>query len=64
MLLILFAAQLLSPMYDVQLEAMLGLTHDPLRLHGFYAQVYLALSAVLLIKNWRKVALLRHGFKI
>ena len=64
MLLILFAAQLLSPMYDVQLEAMLGLTHDPLRLHAFYAQVYLALSAVLLIKNWRKVALLRHGFKI
>lgn len=64
MLLVLFAAQLLSPMYDVQLEAMLGLTHDPLRLHGFYAQLYLALSAILLIKNWRKVALLRHGFKI
>lgn len=38
-LLVLFAAQLLSPLYDAQLEAMLGLAHDPLRLHYFYAQV-------------------------
>lgn len=64
MLLILFAAQLLSPVYELQLEALLGLGHDPLRLHGFYAQVYLALSAILLIRNWRQVALLRHGFRI
>ena len=34
-LLVLFAAQLLSPLYDAQLEAMLGLAHDPLRLHYF-----------------------------
>lgn len=63
-LLILFAAQLLSPLYDVQLEAMLGLAHDPLRLHYFYAQVYLALAAILLVKNWRKAWLLRLGFKV
>ena len=63
-LLVLFAAQLLSPLYDAQLEAMLGLPHDPLRLHYFYAQVYLALAAILMIKNWRKVWQLRLGFKV
>lgn len=63
-LLILFAAQLFSPLYDAQLEAMLGLPHDPLRLHYFFAQVYLALAAVLLLKNWRKVWKLRLGFKV
>ncbi len=63
-LLVLFAAQLLSPLYDAQLEAMLGLAHDPLRLHYFYAQVYLALAAILMIKNWRKVWQLRLGFKV
>ena len=51
-------------MYDAQLEAMLGLAHDPLRLHYFYAQVYLALAAILMIKNWRKVWQLRLGFKV
>ena len=63
-LLVLFTAQLLSPLYDVQLEAMLGLPHDPLRLHYFYAQVYLALAAVLMLRNWRKVWQLRLGFKV
>lgn len=63
-LLVLSAAQLLSPLYDAQLEAMLGLPHDPLRLHYFYAQVYLALAAILMIKNWRKVWQLRLGFKV
>ena len=63
-LLVLFAAQLLSPLYDAQLEAMLGLAHDPLRLHYFYAQVYLALAAILMIKNWRKVWQLRLVFKV
>lgn len=63
-LLILFSAQLFSPLYDVQVEAMLGLPHDPLRLHYFFAQVYLALAVVLLLKNWRKVWLLRLGFKV
>ena len=63
-LLVLFAAQLLSPMYDVQLEALLGLAHDPLRLHYFFAQVYLVLAAVLLLRNWRGVLRLREGFKV
>ena len=63
-LLLLFTAQLLSPLYDAQLEAMLGLPHDPLRLHHFYAQTYLALAAALLLKNWRKVWRLRLGFRV
>jgi len=63
-LLVLFAAQLLSPMYDVQLEALLGLAHDPLRLHFFFAQVYLVLAAVLLLRNWRGLLRLREGFKV
>ena len=60
----LFAAQLLSPLYDVQIEALLGLAHDPLRLHYFFAQVYLILSVVLLVRNWRGVLRLRHGFRV
>ena len=63
-LLVLFAAQLLSPMYDVQIEALLGLAHDPLRLHSFFAQVYLVLAAVLLLRNWRGLLRLREGFKV
>ena len=63
-LLVLFAAQLLSPLYDVQLEALLGLVHDPLRLHYFFAQVYLVLAAVLLLRNWRGLLRLREGFKV
>ena len=63
-LLVLFVAQLLSPMYDVQLEALLGLAHDPLRLHYFFAQVYLVLAAVLLLRNWRGLLRLREGFKV
>ena len=63
-LLVLFCAQLFSPLYDAQLEALLGLAHDPLRLHYFFAQVYLALAAALLLKNWRKVVRLREGFKV
>lgn len=63
-LLLLFTAQLLSPLYDAQLEAMLGLPHDPLRLHYFYAQTYLALAAVLMLKNWRRLWQLRLGFRV
>jgi len=63
-LLVLFAAQLLSPMYDAQLEALLGLAHDPLRLHYFFAQVYLVLAAALLLRNWRGLLRLREGFKV
>ncbi|QCC84937.1 sodium:calcium antiporter [Desulfovibrio desulfuricans] len=63
-LLVLFAAQLLSPLYDAQLEALLGLAHDPLRLHYFFAQVYLVLAAALLLRNWRGLLRLREGFKV
>lgn len=63
-LLVLFVAQFLSPFYDAQLEALLGLPHDPLRLHDFYAYVYLALAAVLLVRQRRLVWDLRHGFKV
>ncbi len=63
-LLVLFLAQLLSPLYDAQLEALLGLPHDPLRLHFFYAKVYIVLAVVLLLRNWRKVRDLRLGFKV
>ena len=63
-LLVLFLAQLLSPMYDVQLESLLGLAHDPLRLHYFFAQVYLVLATVLLLRNWRGLLRLREGFKV
>ena len=63
-LFILFTAQLLSPLYDVQIEALLGLAHDPLRLHYFFAQVYLVLAAVLLLRNWRGLLRLREGFRV
>ncbi|WP_302548997.1 sodium:calcium antiporter [uncultured Desulfovibrio sp.] len=63
-LLVLFLAQRLSPLYDAQLEALLGLPHDPLRLHFFYAKVYIVLAVVLLLRNWRKVRDLRLGFKV
>ena len=63
-LLVLFAAQLLSPMYDVHIEALLGLAHDPQRLHSYLAQVYLVLAAVLLLRNWRGLLRLREGFKV
>ncbi len=63
-LLALFVAQFLSPIYDAQLEALLGLPHDPLRLHDFYAYVYLILAALLLVRQRRLVWELRHGFKV
>ncbi|MDR1659137.1 MAG: sodium:calcium antiporter, partial [Desulfovibrio sp.] len=63
-LLLLFAAQLLSPLYDRQVEILLGLPHDPLRLHAFYAWIYLGLAAFLLLKNRRPVWKLRSGFRV
>ncbi|MBQ9405516.1 MAG: sodium:calcium antiporter [Desulfovibrio sp.] len=63
-LLLLFCGQLLSPLYDTQLEALLGLPHDPLRLHGLFAQVYIAAGILLICKNWRAAAALRCGFKV
>ena len=59
-----FLAQLFSPFYDVQLEALLGLPHDPLRLHNVYAWTYLILAGLLLLRHWRLVAELRYGFHV
>jgi cation:H+ antiporter len=63
-LLLLFAAQLLSPLYDRQVEALLGLPHNPLRLHALYAWLYLGLAAFLLLKNRRLVWKLRSCFRV
>ena len=62
-LLTLFTAQLLSPLYDAQLEAFLGLAHDPLRLHNVYAGLYLVLAALVLVWHRRGVWALRRGFR-
>lgn len=51
----LFVLQLLSPLYDVQLESLLGWSHDPLRLHNFFAWLYIALAAIMLMRYWRHV---------
>ncbi|MDR3361738.1 MAG: sodium:calcium antiporter [Desulfovibrio sp.] len=63
-LLLLFSAQLFSPLYETSFEALFGLPADPLRLHVFYAWTYLALATALLSKNWRHVSKLRLGFKV
>ena len=48
----------------MQLEALLGLPHDPLRLHNFYAWTYLILAGLFLLRHWRLVAELRYGFHV
>ncbi|MDR1777460.1 MAG: sodium:calcium antiporter [Desulfovibrio sp.] len=60
----LFVAQFLSPLYDSHLEILLGLPHNPLRMHAFYAWVYLGLAALALFKHRQNVAKLRFGFKV
>lgn len=55
-LLILFLLQLFSPLYDAQLTTMLNLEPDPLRMHNFFAWLYVALAAILLMRNWRLAA--------
>lgn len=61
-LLFLFFLQLLSPLYELPLEALLQLAHNPLRLHMFFANVYLVLAAILLVLQRKKVWRLRRGF--
>lgn len=63
-LLTLFCLQLLSPLYELPLESALQLAHDPLRLHGFFANIYLVLAAMLLVFQNKKVWLLRTGFRV
>lgn len=54
-LLVLFLLQLLSPIYDIQLEMLLGWSRDPLRLHNYFAWLYIALSVIMLIRYWRYI---------
>lgn len=61
-LLVLFSLQLLTPLYELPLEAALQLSHDPLRLHMFFANIYLVLAAILLVLQRKKVWQLRLGF--
>lgn len=62
-LLILFTAQLASPFYESALAAVLGVPATQLRLHFFYANVYLALALLLLLAQYKKVWRLRSGFR-
>lgn len=63
LLLVLFSLQLLSPLYELPLENMLQLPHNPLRLHGFFANTYLVLAAILLVAQNKKLWKLRLGFQ-
>lgn len=62
-LLILFAAQFMSPLYDGWLEKSLGIPYDPLLLHNIYAGIYLALAAAVFTWRWRLALKLFQGFK-
>lgn len=63
-LLVLFSLQLLSPLYELPLEAMLHWPHDPLRLHMFFANIYIVLAVILLVMQRKKVWQLRLGFQV
>lgn len=52
-LLTLFVLQLFSPLYEVRIEEFLNWPHDQLRLHNFFAWLYIALSGILLLRNWK-----------
>lgn len=62
-LLVLFTAQLTSPLYEPFLDTWLNLPPDPLRLHGVYAWIYIILGMIVLIWNWRQSLELAKGFK-
>lgn len=62
-LLVLFSLQLLAPLYELPLEAALQLSRDPLRLHMFFANIYLVMAAILLVLQRKKVWKLRLGFQ-
>lgn len=63
-LLVLFSLQLLSPLYELPLEALLQLPHNPLRLHMFFANIYIVLAVLLLVLQRKKVWQLRLGFQV
>lgn len=59
----LFVLQFASPLYEGTLAGMLGLPVASLRLHMFYANVYLVLASILLVAQYKSVWRLREGFK-
>lgn len=63
LLLILFAGQLLSPLYESSLEKMFQLAHDPLRIHDFYSWLYLILGGIILACRAKYFKPLFQGFK-
>lgn len=62
-LFILFTAQLLSPLYEQSLEKILQLTPDPLRIHNFFAWLYLLLGGIIFACRIKYFRPLVQGFK-
>lgn len=62
-LLLLFAAQFLSPFYDGWVESMMGMAYDPLLLHNIYAWLYLILALWLAALRRRLIPPFLRGFK-
>lgn len=64
LLLALFCAQLLAPLYEVPFEALFGLAHDPLRLHRIYSWLYLGLGALWFAMHRKRLKSLLLGFRV
>ena len=64
LLLALFCAQLLAPLYEVPFEALFGLVHDPLRLHRIYSWLYLGLGALWFAMHRKRLKSLLLGFRV
>ncbi len=64
LLLALFCAQLLAPLYEMHFEAVFGLVHDPLRLHWIYSWVYLGLGVLWFAMHRKGLKNLRLGFRV
>lgn len=62
-LLLLFTGQLLSPLYEGSLEKLLQLAHDPLRIHNFFAWLYMLLGGIILACRIKYFRPLFQGFK-
>ncbi len=62
-LLVLFTGQLLSPLYDRDLETLFQLAHDPLRLHNYFAWAYVILGFIIFIYRAKYLKVMLKGFK-
>lgn len=63
LLLLLFMGQLLSPLYEADLEKFFHLAHDPLRIHNYFAWLYIILGGLVFAWRIKFVKLLFQGFK-